>query len=175
MREWAKAAEPRRAASLRECDLVAYAYRAFRQNLSPQSSAVQQALDHRLTRHFLQVSAGLAQADASNAYIADGELFAHQMVQRDVARHDVAARFAGSKLDLIVPLQGFNRLRLNQREFEIRLGLVERAQLQRVAITVKARARNRRRVGNRLRWSFGSGGDMNRFHRSVRHSAPPTT
>src|SRR5258708_8987913 len=95
------------------------------------------------------------------------------MVEGEVGRHDVAARFAGSKLDLIVPLQGFNRLHLNQREFEIRLGLVERAQLQRVAITVKARARNPRRLGNRLRWSFASSADMNRFPRSAPHGAPP--
>src|SRR5258708_12643776 len=160
MREWAKAAETRRAVSLRECNLVAYAYRAFCQNLSPQSSTVQQALDYGLPRHFLQVSAGLAQADASNAHIPDGELFAHQMVQRDVARHDVAARFAGSKLDLIVPLQGFNRLHLNQREFEIRLGLVERAQLQPLAITVNARARHRRRLANTFRSPFLTGSDI---------------
>src|SRR5258708_13411269 len=119
MREWAKAAETRRAAFLRECDLVAYAYCPFRQNLSPQSSTVQQALDHGLPRHFLQVSAGLAQADASKAHIPDGELFAYQTVQRAVARHDVAARIACTQLHLIVPLPAFHPLHLTPTELDI--------------------------------------------------------
>ncbi len=90
---------------------------------------MQQALDHRLPSYLLQVIARLAQADAANAHIADGKLPPYQVIQRDVASHDVAASITGSKLDLIVAPQRLNRLRLNQREFVIRLGLVEGAQL----------------------------------------------
>src|ERR1039458_9317441 len=54
----------RQAASLRDdANLVADANRPRRQNLSPQSPAVQQALDHRLPGYLLQVIARLAQAD----------------------------------------------------------------------------------------------------------------
>src|SRR6266436_7159694 len=96
------------------------------------------------------------------------------MIQRHVARHDVAASFAGGKLDAIVPPQRLNRFRLNQRELVIRLRLVERAQLQRVAITIKPHAWNRHHLSKSLRWPLGSGCNMNRFHRSVPHRAPPT-
>src|ERR1700687_4641839 len=96
------------------------------------------------------------------------------MIQRDVARHDVAASFARSKLDAIAPPQRLNRLRLNQRELVIRRRLVERAQLQRVAVTLKPRARNRRRLSNRLRLPLGRGSNMNGFHSSVPHRTPPT-
>src|SRR6266446_1151407 len=96
------------------------------------------------------------------------------MIQRHVARHDVAASFAGGKLDAIVPPQRLNRFRLNQRELVIRLRLVECAQLQRVAITIKPHAWNRHHLSKSLRWPLGSGCNMNRFHRSVPHRTPPT-
>src|SRR5437879_1658856 len=96
------------------------------------------------------------------------------MIQRHVARHDVATSLAGGKLDAIVPPQRLNRLRLNQRELVIRRRLVERAQLQRVAITIEPRAWNRRRLSNRLRLPLGRGSNMNRFHSSVPHRTPPT-
>ena len=104
---------------------------------------MQQALDYRLARYFLQMIARLAQADAANAHIADGKLPAHQVIQRYVASHDVAASFTRQQFDLIVPPQRLNRLRFNQREFVIRLGLVERTYLQRVSVTLKPCARNR--------------------------------
>src|SRR3979490_907228 len=97
------------------------------------------------------------------------------MIQWDIARHDVASSFTGGKLDLIVPPQRLKRLRLNQRELVIRRRLVERAQLQGVAVTLKSRARNRRRLTNRLRRPLGGGSNVNRFHSPVPHREPPTT
>src|ERR1019366_3829507 len=97
----------------------------------------------------------------------------HEVIQRYVASHDVAASFAGSQLDLTVPPQRLNRLRLNQREFVIRLGLEEGAQLQRVSVTLKPRAQNRHHLSNCLHLPLGGGGDVNRFHSSGPHYAPP--
>src|SRR5260370_2908975 len=136
IQNWTVPAETRRTASLQDCDHVADANRTRRKNLGPQSSAVQQALDHGFPRHFLQVIAGLAQADAANAHIADGKLLAHQLIQWYVASHDVAARFSYSEHNAVVPPQRLNRLHLHQRQVVIRLGLEERAQFQRVSVTL---------------------------------------
>src|SRR5208282_5349473 len=92
-----------------DANLVADPNRPRRENLSPQSPSVQQALDHRLPSYFLQVIAGFTQADAANAHIADGKLPSHQVIQRHIARHDIAASVARSKLDVIVPPQRLNR------------------------------------------------------------------
>src|SRR5208337_1143607 len=163
-----KIAETRQAASLQDINCVPDANRASRENLRPQSAAVQQALHHPLARYLLQVIARLTQADAANAHFADGELLAHQVIQRDVAGHDVAESVASSQLNLIVAPQRLNRLGFNQREFVIRLGFVERAELESVPVTLKPGAWYRRRLTDRFRRPLSGGSDMNRFHSSVR-------
>jgi len=101
--------------------------RPLRQDLSAQSAAMEQALHDVLARDPLQVIAGFAQANAPNADLAIKNSMPTNLIQRHVASDDVAASFTRGEFDVIFAPQRLNRLRLDQREFEIRLGLVERA------------------------------------------------
>src|SRR5256885_15318291 len=107
---------------------------------------MEQTLDHVLANDPLQVIAGFAQANAANANIANHELPAHQMIQRYVASDNIAASIARGKLDVVFALQRLNRLRLDQREFECRLGLVEGALLEGVTISFEPHTGNQNRV-----------------------------
>jgi hypothetical protein len=68
------------------------------------------------------------------------------MIQGNAASHNVAAGISGGKFDLIVASQRLNRLRLDQREFVIGLGLVEGALFEGVPISFEPNARNRNRL-----------------------------
>ena len=59
-----------------------------------------QGLRERVGRAFAQVAAGLTQLDAQHDGFADGEAPAHEVIERDVAGHEVAARASGLELEV---------------------------------------------------------------------------
>src|SRR5882672_7052333 len=97
------------------------------------------------------------------------------MIQRHVASDDVAASFARVEFDVVFAPQRLNRLRLDQREFEIRLGLVERALLEGVTISFEPYTGNQNRTIQSLHRPCGGGGDVDRLHFPVPHRTPPIT
>src|SRR2546421_51652 len=113
--------------------------------------------------------ARFTEANATNANFADKKFPAHQMIQGHIASHDVAAGVPGNKFDGILTLQSFNRLRLNQREFEVRLGLEECALLKGVPISFEPDTWNENRVIQRLYRRRRGSGDMDGLYFSVPH------
>src|SRR5258708_5150751 len=124
-------------------------------------------LDQLLTRSSLQMIAWLAQANTADADIANRKFPAHQVIQPPLASDNVAASFAGGKFDVIFALQRLDRLRLDQRKFEIRLRLEESALLKGVTISFKPDAGNQNRLIQSLNRPDGGGGDVDRLHFSV--------
>src|SRR5438093_2982809 len=134
-----------------------------------------QALDDMLARDPLQVITRLAQTNAANTNITDHELPAHQMIQWYVSSDNVAASIARGEFDVIFATKSLNRLRLDQREFEIRLGLVERALLEGVTISFEPHTGNQNRTTQSPHRLLSAGGDVNRLHSSIPHRTPPIT
>jgi len=71
-------AKTAQAASLWRCDFIPIPNLADRWNLSPESTAVEQTLDPRLARQFVQVIARFAQGYARIQKGADAKLFTGQ-------------------------------------------------------------------------------------------------
>src|SRR4051812_33200138 len=67
--------------------------------------------------------AGLAKPDAAQRDRADGELAPDEVVERDAARHDIAAARAGRELDAVLTLQRFERFAFDQRRLGARIAL----------------------------------------------------
>src|SRR5882672_1733107 len=132
-----------------------------------------QSLNQLLARHSLQVIARFAQTNAADAYISDDEFLAHQVVQWHIARHNVAASLAWSELDIVLAPQRFNRLRLDQREFEVRFGLEECALFKGVTISFQPDAGSQHRLIQSLNRPCGGGGDVDRLYFSVPHRVLP--
>src|SRR2546427_916934 len=97
------------------------------------------------------------------------------MIQWYVSSDNVAASIARGEFDVIFATKSLNRLRLDQREFEIRLGLVERALLEGVTISFEPHTGNQNRVVQNPHRPCGGGGDVDRLHFSVPHRTPPAT
>src|SRR2546426_2665772 len=97
------------------------------------------------------------------------------MIQWYVSSDNVAASLAGGEFDVIFATKRLNRLRLDQREFEIRLGLVERALLEGVTISFEPHTGNQNRTIQSPHRLLSAGGDVNRLHSSIPHRTPPIT
>ena len=65
------------------------------------------------------------------------------MIEGEVAGDDVAARVAGSEIDAVVAVEGFDGLSLDESEFEVGLGLEECALLEGIAVAIESDAGNR--------------------------------
>src|SRR3990170_9001869 len=84
-------------------------------DVGAEAAAVDQPLLHLLVGQAGQVVAGLVEAQAAQDDLAGAELAAHQVVQRHAAGDDVAAGLPRLDLQLVVPLQRLDRLKLDQR------------------------------------------------------------
>ena len=72
-----------------------------------------QPLLHLLVGQAGQVVAGLVEAQAAQHHLADAELAAHQVVQRDAAGDDVAAGLSRVDLEVVISLQRLDGLKLD--------------------------------------------------------------
>ena len=89
-------------------------------------AAVHQGFAHAASRQRLQVLARLAEPDAPEHHLADPELLADQVVQRDAPGHHVAPGLDRAELDAVVPAHRLDRLGLDQRELAVRPVLARR-------------------------------------------------
>ncbi len=86
-------------------------------DLGAQAAAVDKRFAHPLPREFLEVAAGFAEFDAAQDHLpADVELAAHEVIEGDAAREDVAPRFSGIEGEVAVAPHGFNRLGFDERD-----------------------------------------------------------
>ena len=142
---------------------------AFGQDLGAQASAMAQALDKLLAGQALEMFAGLAEANTTDADVADCELAADQMIEGDAAGDDVAAGVAGSEVDAVVAVEGFEGFSLDESEFEVGLGLEECALLEGIAVAIESDAGNRLDGADGVGGTGGFGSDVNGFDDSVGH------
>jgi len=98
---------------------------AFAQNLSPQTSAMDQTAHDAMVREFLQILARLAETRAAHEHRTDAKFMVDEMIQWDTRGRNVAAGVRGRELDSEPPpgsvkhaveerLDGFY---LDQRDF----------------------------------------------------------
>src|SRR3990172_4302407 len=107
-------------------------------DVGAEAAAVDQPLLHLLVGQARQVVAGLVQAHPAQADLADAELAAHQVVQRDAASDDVAAGLPRLDLHLVVALQRLDRLQLDERDLAAAAGRAGPAALAvEVAVALK--------------------------------------
>ena len=66
------------------------------------------------------MSTGLTQPYATDPHLADTKLPPHEMIEGHTARDQVEADFPAIEVHVIVAPERFDRLALNQGEFEIR-------------------------------------------------------
>src|SRR6478735_8946701 len=97
-------------------DLIANPDRAAVYDVRVQPAAVDEAAQHTRLSEFLEVAAGVAELGHDRLDLADADAVAQEIVQRDPARHHVAADLAGLQLDAGVRLQILDRLGLEQRD-----------------------------------------------------------
>ena len=107
---------------------------ASRENLSPQATAVGQSTNYICVSEPFKVRAGFAESETSQCGLAYLKLSTHQMVERNAARHNVAACLPGPKPNAVVAFQRFQSLDLDERNLVVRLGLPEGAEAEEVPI-----------------------------------------
>jgi hypothetical protein len=130
-----------------------------------------QALDDLAVGESLQMGAWLAKPYAVNLDPADLEIFSHQVIQGDTARHHVAARFRGNNLDLVLAVHGLERFGFYQGQLEIGPWLEESTSLKEVAVAFQPRARDSSNLSNRLHGRFRLVRDENEFDLTVPHNS----
>src|SRR2546430_6032214 len=91
------------------------------------------------------------------------------MIEGHTARDQVAADFPGIEVHVIVAPERFDRLALNQGEFEIREWFEKGPLPQSVAVAFQSNSRYSSCLVERLHPLPGSSSDVNRFHRSSPH------
>ena len=119
--------------------LVAGADGAAAHDVGTQAAAVDEALQHARLRQLLEVAARVAQPPPDALDLTDGEAAAHEVVQRDAAREDVAACLGRRQLDAGVACEPVDRLRLDERDVAAVAARVvgERAAVVEVAIALE--------------------------------------
>ena len=134
-----------------------------------------QALDDFAIGKFLQMTARLAQPDAANPDSANLEFLANQMIQRYAPRDHIAPRFRRRYHNLVFLLHGFERLSLDQGQFEIRFRFEEGALFEKVTVTLQTGARDGANLGDCLHSRFRVVRDEDGFDLTVPHSCPYLT
>src|SRR5215475_6256898 len=115
------------------------------------------------------MAARLTQANTANSYRTDGEFSTNQVIERHVASHYVAPSVAGCHRNLVLAKDRFDGFRFDQRQFELRLWLVERSSLQCVAVALQSDSGDRFRAFDRLHRRLGRWRDVDRLHLAVPH------
>ncbi len=69
----------------------------------------------------------------------------------------------GSKIDVVIAFEGFDRFGFDQRQFEVGFRLGERSLAQSVAVAFEAGTRNGNCLLHRQRGRSGSRGDVDEF------------
>src|SRR5256712_6381928 len=149
---------------------IATADGTLAQDLSPQSTAMEQAFDCRLSRKMLQVIAGLTKADAANLDLANKEFPSDQVIQGHVACDQIPPRIARSKLDKVISAERLDGFSLDQSQLMRRLGFEESALPQRIAVALKTNAGYGASFGDRAHRFFCAVSDVDRFDRSLPHN-----
>ena len=115
------------------------------------------------------MSARLTQTDSLDPDLTDRELLSHEVIQRNSSSDNVAAGIAGSKVHPVVAFECFDRLSLDQRQFEFGERFEERSQLERVAVAFQSHTRNRQGLLDGARGRFGGCGNVDGFHGPFPH------
>src|SRR5579864_123990 len=134
-----------------------------------------QRLDDGKPGERLEVAARLAQAETAELDSTNHEVASDEVIQRNVASHDIAAGFARIHLYLVVALGGFDGLGFDQGKFVVRFGLVEGAALQKVTVTGETRARNRFDFRDGMNGRLRLSGDMDGFDFAAPHWESPVS
>jgi hypothetical protein len=89
-----------------------------------QPAAMNQTAHHTLSGQFLQMRAWLAQARAPQDDLADAEFSFDEMIQRDAARDDIAARMTWSHVDVVIPFERLDGFDFDQRHVATRTRII---------------------------------------------------
>ncbi len=104
---------------LRNVHGVAHVDVAIDKNLGAKAAAMRQRFDDPGLCHLLKISARLTKPEASQDDPTDPELSAYQVIESHVPRHHVAAALRFMEPQLLVALDGLDRLGLNEGDLRI--------------------------------------------------------
>src|SRR5919198_5034493 len=124
-------------AASRRPDRVAGADPSAAEHVCAQAAAVDQTSLHILADEPGEIAAGLAGAHAAEGDPADPELAADEVVERDAAGNDVAARLSRRDCDAVLRVQRAERFELDERHMAARPRFLrERADAVEVAVAL---------------------------------------
>src|SRR6266576_894735 len=103
-----------------------------------------------IVRKLLQMRAGFAQSQAARLHPAKPELFAHQMIQRHAASHDVAPSVTQSVIDSEFSLNGFDGFDFDQGKLAVGLWLRKGSLVIVISIAFESSAGDRARFADYL-------------------------
>ena len=85
-------------------------------DVGAQAATVNQASSRSLPRQGLKMSAGLAEPHSAQRDLADRERAPDEMIERDPSRDDVPATVSRTESDVVLALERFERLGLDERD-----------------------------------------------------------
>ncbi|MDM7915397.1 MAG: hypothetical protein QUU85_09050, partial [Candidatus Eisenbacteria bacterium] len=82
------------------------------EDLGAQTAPMDEASQDLFAGHAGEMGARLAEADPAGSDRSDPELAPHQVIERDAARHEIPAAFAGAEREAVVACKRLDRLGL---------------------------------------------------------------
>ena len=126
--------------------LIPHAHRAAGDDLCPQAAPVQQGLLEADAGTFFQVTARLAQLDASQSHGADGKSLADQVVERNALSQEIPACGGVGDVELVLLDCGRNCFAFDKRDL---LGWIDLAMLE-CALALSVSISRQPAIGDRL-------------------------